>query len=86
MRKIFCLLFAALALAATMPAAPAADAARGKYPVGIASCIDCHTPGYFVGKPDFSRNLAGSEVGFDLPGLGIFCGPNLTPDKATRLG
>jgi hypothetical protein len=72
MRKIFCLLFAALALAATMPAAPAADAARGKYLVRIASWIDCHTPGYFFGTPDFSRNLAGSEVGFDLPGLGIF--------------
>jgi mono/diheme cytochrome c family protein len=58
----------------------------GKYLVGVASCIDCHTPGYFLGKPDFSRNLSGSEVGFDVPGLGIFYGPNLTPDKATGLG
>jgi mono/diheme cytochrome c family protein len=86
MRKIFCLLFAALALAATMPATPAADAARGKYLVGIASCINCHTRGYYFGKPDVSRNLAGSEVGFDVPGLGIFYEPNLTPDKAMGLG
>ena len=33
-----------------------------------------------------SRALAGSEVGFELPGLGVFYGPNLTPDKDTGLG
>ena len=32
------------------------------------------------------RALAGSEVGFEIPGLGVFYGPNLTPDKATGLG
>jgi hypothetical protein len=30
--------------------------------------------------------LAGSEVGFEIPGLGVFHGPNLTPDKETGLG
>ena len=30
---------------------------RGKYLVTIASCNDRHTPGYFLGKPDFSRRL-----------------------------
>jgi mono/diheme cytochrome c family protein len=59
---------------------------RGKYLVTIASCNDCHTPGYFLGKPDFSRTLAGSEVGFTIPGLGAFVGRNLTPDKETGLG
>ena len=33
-----------------------------------------------------ARYLGGSEVGFELPGLGVFHGPNLTPDKATGLG
>jgi mono/diheme cytochrome c family protein len=60
--------------------------ARGKYLVEFGGCIDCHTPGYFFGKPDMSRALAGSEVGFELPGLGVFYGPNLTPDKDTGLG
>lgn len=59
---------------------------RGKYLVTIGSCNDCHTPGYFLGKPDFSRTLAGSEVGFAIPGLGAFVGRNLTPDKETGLG
>ena len=30
--------------------------------------------------------LGGSDVGFEIPGLGVFVGPNLTPDKATGLG
>jgi len=62
------------------------EVARGKYLVGFGGCIDCHTPGYFFGKPDMSRALAGSEVGFEIPGLGVFHGPNLTPDKETGLG
>jgi len=75
----------ALPLSAAMAADPAAIA-RGKYLVTIAACHDCHTPGYFLGKPDMARFLGGSEVGFELPGLGTFHGPNLTPDKATGLG
>lgn len=59
---------------------------RGKYLVTIGGCNDCHTPGYFFGKPDMARMLGGSEVGFEMPGLGTFYGPNLTPDKATGLG
>ena len=59
---------------------------RGKYLVTISGCSDCHTPGYFLGKPDFSRMLGGSDVGFGLPGLGTFVGRNLTPDKETGLG
>jgi hypothetical protein len=30
--------------------------------------------------------LAGSDVGFTIPGLGAFVGRNLTPDKETGLG
>lgn len=59
---------------------------RGKYLVNIAGCNDCHTPGYFLGKPDAARFLGGSEVGFEIPGLGVFHGPNITPDKATGIG
>src|ERR1041384_4506551 len=32
------------------------------------------------------RYLGGSEVGFEIPGLGVFYGPNLTPDEETGLG
>src|ERR1700756_1627751 len=67
-------------------AAQQAQAERGKYLVSIAGCNDCHTPGYFFGKPEMSRYLGGSEVGFEIPGLGVFHGPNLTPDKETGLG
>lgn len=82
---------AAILAALCLPWAPslAADpeaVARGKYLVTIASCHDCHTPGFFLGKPDMARYLGGSDVGFELPGLGVFHGPNLTPDKATGLG
>jgi len=59
---------------------------RGKYLVTIGGCQDCHTPGHFLGKPDMARVLGGSEVGFEIPGLGTFYGPNLTPDKDTGLG
>jgi mono/diheme cytochrome c family protein len=60
--------------------------ARGKYLTAFGGCNDCHTPGYFFGKPDMTRHLGGSEVGFEIPGLGVFHGPNLTPDKETGLG
>jgi len=82
-----------LALAATAALAASAHSAsaespieRGKYLVTIAGCNDCHTPGYFLGKPDMARYLGGSDVGFELPGLGTFVGRNLTPDKETGLG
>jgi mono/diheme cytochrome c family protein len=60
--------------------------ARGKYLATIGGCHDCHTPGYFFGRPNMERQLSGSEVGFEMPGLGVFHGPNLTPDKETGLG
>jgi mono/diheme cytochrome c family protein len=66
--------------------ATAALVARGRYLANVAGCNDCHTPGYFFGKPDKTRTLGGSEVGFEIPGLGVFHGPNLTPDNGTGLG
>jgi len=59
---------------------------RGEYLVKLGGCTDCHTPGYFFGKPDMERYLAGSDVGFQMPGLGVFYAPNLTSDKETGLG
>jgi mono/diheme cytochrome c family protein len=59
---------------------------RGKYLVEIMGCGDCHTPGHFLGKPDMTRPFGGSDVGFGIPNLGVFVGPNLTSDKETGLG
>ena len=47
---------------------------------------DCHTPGFFLGKPDMAKYLGGSDVGFEIPGLGVFAGRNITPDKETGIG
>ena len=63
-----------------------AQVARGKYLADLAGCGHCHTPGHFFGKPDMSRYLAGSDVGFAVPGVGTFVGRNLTPDKDTGIG
>jgi mono/diheme cytochrome c family protein len=85
-RTFFIALVLAVVATATNAAPAAGDPARGKYLVSFAGCVDCHTPGYFLGKPDMKRFLGGSDVGFPMPGLGIFYGPNLTPDKKTGLG
>ena len=68
-------------LLALLPlAAQAKDTDRGQYLVTIMGCTDCHTPGHLLGQPDMARFLGGSDVGFEIPGLGTFLGPNLTPD------
>ncbi|HSV01147.1 MAG TPA: cytochrome c [Roseiarcus sp.] len=84
---------AALGVALTAPlclAFPAsaedAQIARGRYLVTIAGCSDCHTPGALLGAPDMKRYLGGSDVGFAIPGAGVFVGENLTPDKESGLG
>jgi mono/diheme cytochrome c family protein len=86
-RYVIALCFATMAAVAPL-AAHAADAQveRGKYLVAIAGCSDCHTAGSFLGHPDVAHFLGGSDVGFAVPGLGVFVGPNLTPDKATGIG
>jgi mono/diheme cytochrome c family protein len=77
------LLIAALFSSATARAEDLPD--RGRYLVTIMGCTDCHTPGHFLGQPDMTRFLGGSDVGFEIPGLGTFYGANLTPD-ATGIG
>jgi mono/diheme cytochrome c family protein len=81
-------LLAAAIVATSVATAQAAQSQieRGKYLVTVGGCSDCHTPGTFLGHPDVSKFLGGSDVGFAIPGLGVFAGRNLTPDKETGLG
>ena len=76
-----------IALAAT-PALVEVDraASRGEYLARIMDCGGCHTPGALVGKPEPTRSLAGSDIGFHIPDLGYFYPPNLTSDRETGLG
>ena len=70
------LILAAAAMIATSHNASAqTPVERGKYLVAFGGCNDCHTPGYFFGKPDMARYLGGSEVRFEIR-LGVFHGPN----------
>jgi mono/diheme cytochrome c family protein len=81
-------LFAAavIVLVACPALADDAQVERGKYLVTISGCSDCHTPGGLLGQSDMARYLGGSDVGFAIPGDGVYYGPNLTPDKETGLG
>src|SRR5271165_2769977 len=89
-RYVFAITFgAALAAFGSLPPPALADeaqVARGRYLVTIAGCSDCHTPGALIGAADMKRYLAGSDIGFSIPGQGVFVGQNLTPDKETGLG
>jgi mono/diheme cytochrome c family protein len=81
---------ASLLLCAVFAASPAVSAEetvkRGEYLAAIMDCGGCHTTGALLGKPDPTRHLGGSEVGFQLPGLGTFYPPNLTPEPETGIG
>ncbi|MGH6989284.1 MAG: hypothetical protein ACREE3_05265, partial [Stellaceae bacterium] len=76
---------AALSLAISSAQASQRQIERGKYLVTIMGCSDCHTAGSLEGKPDMAHFLGGGDIGWDVPGLGVFVAPNLTPDK-TGLG
>lgn len=86
LHNIVCATVAALCLQPPVVRAEDEQVARGKYLVHIGGCNDCHTPGYFLGKPDASRFLSGSDVGFPLPDGTVVVGRNLTPDKETGIG
>ena len=88
-RSVLTFVLAVAAFCVWSRATNAADTgrvARGRYLVTVIGCSDCHTPGSLLGKPDMTRFLGGSDVGFGIPGLGVFVPPNLTPDKETGLG
>ncbi|QIE54659.1 cytochrome c [Pikeienuella piscinae] len=59
---------------------------RGAYLVSIMDCAGCHSGRAPDGAPDPDAYLAGGALGFELPGLGVFWPPNLTPDVETGLG
>jgi mono/diheme cytochrome c family protein len=88
-QHLFSTALAVLAAFGCLPSPATADdaqVARGRYLATIAGCSDCHTPGALLGAPDMKRYLGGSDVGFSIPGQGVFVGENLTPDKETGLG
>lgn len=74
--------------AAQQPGQPAGrpPATRGEYLAAIMDCTGCHTGGALIGKPDPKLYLAGSNIGFAIPGFGYVYPPNLTPDRETGLG
>lgn len=59
---------------------------RGRYLANIMDCGGCHNTGAFTPAPNLETPLAGSDIGFEIPGLGVFYPPNLTPDAETGLG
>jgi mono/diheme cytochrome c family protein len=75
---------AALAIAA--PASAETPVERGAYLAHIMDCGGCHHTGAFTPQPNQETPLAGSDIGFEMPGMGVFYPPNLTPDKETGLG
>ena len=80
---------AAAGLAALTVAAPASAETlveRGQYLAHIMDCGGCHHTGAFTPQPNLETPLAGSDIGFEMPGMGVFYPPNLTPDKETGLG
>ena len=58
---------------------------RGKYLVTVMDCAGCHMPRGANGIPMAEKGLSGGNVGFEIPGMGIFWPSNLTPDE-TGLG
>jgi mono/diheme cytochrome c family protein len=59
---------------------------RGEYLAHIMDCGGCHHTGAFTPQPNMETPLAGSGIGFEIPGMGVFFPPNLTPDKETGIG
>jgi len=83
--KIFAITAAVLSLSFTAPAFAESPAERGEYLSEVMVCVECHTPGVLSGGTR-GPDLSGSEVGYGIPGLGVYYGPNLTPDMETGLG
>ena len=80
-------LFVAAAVAAISADVLADEAllARGRYLTQIMDCGGCHTEGGLIGQSDPKLELAGSSIGFEVPGLGYVYPPNLTSDPQTGL-
>ncbi|ADZ71006.1 c-type cytochrome [Polymorphum gilvum] len=77
------LMLASLATAPALAGDPSTDLIeRGKYLATIMDCAGCHMPRGNDGTPVVEAGLSGGTVGFEIPGLGIFWPPNLTPDPS----
>src|SRR5262245_23772289 len=82
-------ILAVAGLVATVIAAPASAETlveRGEYLAHIMDCGGCHNTGAFTPQPNLETPLAGSQIGFEIPGMGVFYPANLTPDEETGLG
>jgi mono/diheme cytochrome c family protein len=75
----------ALSILSAAPALAESQAERGEYLSHVMVCSECHTPGVLSGG-ERGPELAGSEVGYGIPGLGVYYGANLTPDMETGIG
>lgn len=58
---------------------------RGRYLTTVMGCVDCHNVGSFGPNPD-DGHLQGGTVGFEMPGMGVFYPPNLTPHPEAGIG
>lgn len=56
--------------------------ARGEYLARIMDCAGCHMPRGSDGIPLLEAGLSGGTVGFEIPGMGVFWAPNLTPSPS----
>ena len=82
-------ILAASTIAATIighPASAETQVERGQYLARIMDCGGCHHTGAFTPQPNLETPLAGSDIGFEIPGMGVFYPPNLTLDAETGLG
>lgn len=77
--------FAALSVSASSASAESL-VERGQYLAHIMDCGGCHHTGAFTPQPNLETPLAGSDIGFEMPGMGYVYPPNLTPDEETGLG
>jgi len=66
-------------------AGPTEAVERGRYLVRIMDCAGCHNTGAFGPEPE-SGFLEGANAGFELPGMGVFYPPNLTPHPEAGIG
>lgn len=77
---------AGLLLLALQAEASAADVRRGEYLASIMDCSGCHMPRDAGGAPIAAAGLSGGTIGFEVPGLGAFWPPNLTPHETGLAG
>ncbi len=68
-----------LGVIALADGALAADAGHGRYLASIMDCAGCHSGRTPEGAIAPDQHLTGGTLGFELPGMGIFWPPNLTP-------